>query len=184
MAGEKQKQKANSVDRPSIPQTILTLPTGAWYRQTSLLVSLAVSTVLSTVLLVIACLFLGSFHLHLFTMAANNFITSPILMIITSALSLLVGIIGAAVVLRKRTQLYMLLAVLSLIMFLLQIIASTFSFLLVENVLTELDKVGVDEQLSLAVSDNSTRAVWDSIQTRYKCCGGRGERGSMTGRYS
>ena len=43
--------------------------------------------------------------------------------------------------------------------------------------LSDLNKVNVSEQLELAVRDNSTRAVWDNIQTRYKCCGGRGNKG-------
>ena len=180
MKGEKQKQKNSSVSKPIISKTgksCLNLPRGEWYRQTSLLASLAVSAVLSTALLVIACLCLGSFHLHLFTMAADNFIISPILMIISSVLSLLLAITGVSVVLKKRTNLFAMLGVLSFIMFFLQIIAVVFSFLLVENVLTDLTKVNVEEQLGQAVSDNSTRAVWDSIQTRYKCCGGRGNKG-------
>ena len=98
-------------------------------------------------------------------------------MIISSALSLLLAITGVIALLKKRTYLFLMLCVLSFIMFFLQIIAVIFSFLLVENVLTDLNKVNVDEQFGQAVSDDSTRAIWDSIQIRYKCCGGRGNKG-------
>ena len=180
MKGEKQKHENNSVSKPNKSQpgkSCLNLPSGEWYRQTSPQASLAVSAVLSTALLVMACLCLFSFHLHLFTMAADNFNISPILMIISSALSMILAITGVLVVLKKSTNLYIMLGVLSFIMFFLQIIVVVFSFLLVENVLTDLAKVNVDEQLGQAVSDNSTRAVWDSIQIQYKCCGGRGNKG-------
>ena len=180
MAGEKQKTKKRTLSDTSNPQPktkCFNLPSAECYRQTSLLLSLTVITVLSTVLLVIACLCLGSFHLHLLTMAADNFLTSPILMIISSVLSLTLAITGFLFVLKKKTNLYFLLAVLALVMFLLQIVATVFTFLLVDNVLTDLNKVNVDDQLRQAVSDNSTRTVWDSIQIHYKCCGGRGNRG-------
>ena len=180
MKGEKQKHENNSVSKTNKSQpgkSCLNLPSGEWYRRTSLLVSLTLSAVVNTALLAIACLCLGSFHLYLFTMASDNFIISPIPMIISSALSLLLAITGVIALLKKRTYLFLMLGVLSFIMFFLQIIAVIFSFLLVENVLTDLAKVNVDEQLGQAVSDNSTRAVWDSIQTQYKCCGGRGNKG-------
>jgi hypothetical protein len=187
MKGEKQKQKNSLVSKPTKSQTgksCLNLLSGEWYRQTILLVSLAVSAVLSTALLVIACLCLGSFHLHLFTMAADNFIISPIMMIISSALSLLLAITGVLVVLKKRTNLFLMLGVLSFLICFLQIIAVVFSFLLVENVLTDL--TGLMWMSSLAKLSVTTPPGQSGTAYRYgtSVVGGGGTRGSMNGMHS
>ena len=144
---------------------------------TTMIVCISVTGVLSTVLLAIACVCLASYHLHLFTMASHTFIISPIIMVTASSLSLILAILSAIVVLRKSTNLYMIIAVVSLFMFILQIMASVFSFLLMENMVEDLNKVNVTEEFIQAVMDKSTMSVWDNIQRRYKCCGGKGSKG-------
>lgn len=147
------------------------------FRMTSLLITLTLIIVLSTVLLVIAAIFLGSFRLHLLTMASSNFLASPVIMIISSFLSIILAITGFVLVLKKRHNLYLLLAMFALLVFLLQIISVVFSFLLRGNINSDFNKVNVDAELRAASLDNSTMAVWDALQIRYKCCGGRGNAG-------
>ena len=55
--------------------------------------------------------------------------------------------------------------------------AVVFSFLLRDTVDSDFNKVNVEVELGKAAQDNATMAVWDSLQIRYKCCGGRGNSG-------
>jgi len=147
------------------------------FHMTSLLVPLTLIIVLSTVLLVVAAIFVGSFRLQLLTMASGNFLASPVLMIMSSCFSIVLAIVGFVVVLKKQLNLYTALGCLGLVVFLLHLVAVIFSFLLRDNVDSDFNKVNVDAQLSKAAHDNATMAVWDALQIRYKCCGGRGNSG-------
>jgi len=147
------------------------------FRSSSLLFAFTLIIVLGTVLLVISSIFLGSFRLQLLTMASANFLVSPVLMTASSFLSLLFAVLGLILVLRKVHQLHMSLAALAGTVFLLHLLAVVFAFLLRENIEHDLNKVNVAAQLSTASKDNGTMEVWDALQIRYKCCGGRGNSG-------
>ena len=144
---------------------------------TSLLVPLTLIIVLSTVLLVVSAIFVGSFRLQLLTMASSNFLVSPVIMIMSSCFSIILAVSGFVVVLKKQQNLYTALGSLGLFVFLIHIIAVIFSFLLRDNVDSDFNKINVDAQLSKAATENATMAVWDALQIRYKCCGGRGNSG-------
>jgi len=144
---------------------------------TSLLTPLTLIIVMSTVLLVVAAIFVGSFRLQLLTMASSNFLASPIMMIMSSCLSIILAVSGFILVLKKQFTLYIGLAGLGLLVLLLQIIAVIFSFLLIDNVDSDFNKVNVDAELRKAAENPTAMAVWDTLQIRYKCCGGRGNSG-------
>ena len=86
------------------------------FRMTTLLVPLTLIIVLSTVLLVVAAIFVGSFRLQLLTMASGNFLASPVLMIISSCLSIILAISGIIIVLKKQFNIYIAFACLGLMM--------------------------------------------------------------------
>jgi len=147
------------------------------FRSSSLLFAFTLIIVLGTVLLVISSIFIGSFRLQLLTMASANFLVSPVLMTSSSFLALLLAVMGLVLVLRKVHHLHLSLAVVAGAVFLLHLLAVVFAFLLRENIEHDLNKVNVAAQLSTASKDNDTMAVWDALQIRYKCCGGRGNSG-------
>ena len=146
-------------------------------RLSFLLFPLAMIIVLSTVLLVLAAIFLGNFRIQLLTLASNNFIVTPILMILASGLSILLAIVSFIVLLKKQLKLYLTLACISMLVFFLQTIAVILSFIVIDNVDSDINKVNVAAELSKAAQDVSAMAVWDALQIRYACCGGRGNRG-------
>ena len=147
------------------------------FHMTSLVISLTIIIVLSTILLVISSIFIGSFRLQLLTMASSNFIISPIFMIMSSCLNIVLAVSGFVMVLKKQPNPYTLLSSFGLFVFLLHLIAVVFSFLLRDTVDSDFNKVNVEVELGKAAQDNATMAVWDSLQIRYKCCGGRGNSG-------
>lgn len=146
-------------------------------RITCLLLLLTAITILSTVNLVICAIFLGSFKLHLLTMASNNFLASPVLMILASSLAIGFCILCTVMVFKKNARVFTVYGALCVVVFALQLAAVILAFLLRNSIDTDLNKVNVERELSLAVSDNSTMDTWDILQTRYKCCGGRGNSG-------
>jgi len=147
-------------------------------RLTILLITLTLIITLCTVLLVLSTILIGSFKLDLLTMVSDNFLATPVLMIIASTVSILVAILGFVVIFRKRTNLYIILGVSFLLALVLQVSAVILTFHLRRNIDRDFNKVNVNHELSLAAVENSTeRAVWDSLQRNYKCCGGRGSNG-------
>ncbi|XP_023332365.1 uncharacterized protein LOC111704370 isoform X2 [Eurytemora carolleeae] len=110
-------------------------------------------------------------------MASNNFRGGPILMIIASSCSIGFSILSIALIFEKKRNLYAMFSVLGCIVFCIQLAALILAFILRNNIQTDLNKVNVERQLEMAVSDNSTMETWSSLQTRYSCCGGRGASG-------
>ena len=110
-------------------------------------------------------------------MASDRFVATPVLMVISSSLSILVAIYGFIALHKKQVTIYLVLAGLSLLVLLLLLLAAVFSFLLIATVDSQINKVNVEAELSEAAQDSTAMAVWDSLQIRYKCCGGRGNRG-------
>ena len=80
-------------------------------RLTILLITLTLIITLCSVLLVLSTILIGSFKLDLLTMVSDNFLATPVLMIIASTVSILVAILGFVVIFRKRTNLYIILGV-------------------------------------------------------------------------
>ena len=162
----------------SLPKKSLSdLATSEGFHLACFLVPLTLILVLSTVLLVVAAFFVGSFRLQLLAMASDNFVITPVLMIISSFFSIAVAICGFTALHKKQFNLYVLLACLSLLVFLILLLAVVFSFLLLSTVASQINKVNVEAELRKAAEDMSAMETWDTLQTRYKCCGGRGNKG-------
>jgi len=142
-----------------------------------IMVLLILIIVLSTVLLVLCAIFLGSFNLHLLRMASNNFLASPILMVIASSVSIGFAVLCVTLIFKKKEKVYMVFGGMSLVVFIIQLAAVILAFLLRNNIDNDLNKVNVDKELRLASTDNATMDVWNTLQSRYKCCGGRGNSG-------
>ena len=175
--GKQQKKLSTSSSLPKSTSKFSDLADSEGFHLTSFLVPLTLIIVLSTVLLVVAAFFLGSFQLQFLSMASDNFVATPVLMVISSILCILVAICGFIALHKKQVTIYLVLAGLSLLVLLLLLLAAVFSFLLIATVDSQINKVNVEAELSEAAQDSTAMAVWDSLQIRYKCCGGRGNRG-------
>jgi len=173
----------------SAPNRLQELSESEGFHLASLLVPLVIILVLSTVLLVMAAFFLGSFRLQLLGLASGYYVTAPVMMVVSSFLSILVALAGLTALHKKQVTLYIFLSCLTLLVLLLLILATVLTFLLSSTGVTSVNKVNVDAELRSAVSDSGSMSVWASLQSRYKCCGGRGSAGYkawevvMTGGY-
>merc|ERR1719193_977425 len=98
-------------------------------------------------------------------------------MIIASSLSIGFAVLCITLIFKKKQTAFMVFAALTLVVFFVQLAAIILAFLLRNNIDTDLNKVNIDKELRRASTDNSTMEVWDSLQARYKCCGGRGNSG-------
>jgi len=146
-------------------------------RMATLLILLTIITILSTVNLVMCAIFLGSFKMHLFTMASNNFLASPVLMMVSSTASIGFSVFCIMLIFKKKSSVYKYFGLTCILMFLIQLTAVILAFLLRNSIHTDLNKVNVHKELSLAASSNSSMETWNILQTRYQCCGGRGNSG-------
>merc|ERR1719350_2681325 len=149
-------------------QSLSEMMTAESFRSTSLLATLTLIIVLSTVLLVIVAILVGNFRISLLTMASPNFLAGPVLMVLSSSLSILLAIAGFILVFKRHFNLYIGLAACSLL-----------AFLLRGNIDTDFNKVNVELELEAAASDPARMAVWDTMQARYQCCGGHGNSGFL-----
>eukprot|EP00088_Acartia_fossae_P013984 TRINITY_DN17427_c0_g1_i1.p1 TRINITY_DN17427_c0_g1~~TRINITY_DN17427_c0_g1_i1.p1 ORF type:complete len:325 (+),score=75.36 TRINITY_DN17427_c0_g1_i1:285-1259(+) len=147
------------------------------FRITLFLILLSMIVVLSTVNLVISAIFLGSFKLHLLTMASNIFMGAPILMVIASSLAIVFCIFCTSVMFKTEPKIYKMFGMVTIIIFIIQFIAVVLAFLLRAGIENDLNKVNVPAQLEEAKNSSSVMDTWDTLQTGYKCCGGRGNSG-------
>merc|ERR1719350_1639343 len=160
-------------------QSLSEMMTAESFRSTSLLATLTLIIVLSTVLLVIVAILVGNFRISLLTMASPNFLAGPVLMVLSSSLSILLAIAGFILVFKRHFNLYIGLAACSLLALLFQLVAVVLAFLLRGNIDTDFNKVNVELELEAAASDPARMAVWDTMQARYQCCGGHGNSGFL-----
>ena len=149
------------------------LKKGSWH--VGIPVLLGLICILSLALLIISCLCLSVYHLHILTLASESFLITPVIMIICSSFVFVFSIVSAAIVTKKVLTLQFLVVFFSIFLFIVKVIATILALLLVDNGLVHLDNLSVEEQLLKTVTDNSTE--WDTLQMTYQCCGGRGEQG-------
>lgn len=149
------------------------------FRSSSLLVTLTLIVVFGTVLLVLVTILIASFRLPLLTMASNNFLAGPVCMVLGCCLGILLAITGFFLVCKKHFNLYIGLAMFSLLAFTFQLVAVVFAFLLRDNIDSDFNKVNVEAEMALAAQNSDRMDVWDTIQSRYQCCGGRGNSGFL-----
>ena len=98
--------KAKKKVSTSAPNRLQELAEREGLHLASLLVPLTIILVLSTVLLVMAAFFLGSFRLQLLGLASGYFVTAPVMMVVSSFLSILVALGGLTALHKKQITLY------------------------------------------------------------------------------
>ena len=132
---------------------------------------------LSFSLLVVSSFLLGSYNLHLLTLASPHFLCTPILLLITSSLHIGASIIVFAWILGKSSAIKRVSSIIIGLLALFHLVALILSVFLLLTMDNSVAKINVAEQLEAAVGDEVTMTAWDSLQTRHQCCGGRGQAG-------
>jgi len=146
-------------------------------RRVVLVTLLSISLILATILLVLATISIGTFRLHQLTMVSGNFLSGPIIMIITSAGALALVMSGFFSLHKTHYLLNFANALVSGVLTLLVVVSVVLSFMIRDNIEHNINKVNVDEELGKAVKDVDLMNIWDSLQERYSCCGGLGNSG-------
>ena len=99
-------------------------------------------------------------------------------MIIASTSGLLLAVCGAVGCSRKKQyNFYFALSGLAASVLLIVLVAVIFSFLVKSDIENQLNKVNVVTTLSRAAKSPGEMRLWDSLQTRYQCCGVLGSSG-------
>ena len=99
-------------------------------------------------------------------------------MIIASTSGLFLALCGAAGCSRKKQyNIYFALSSLAASVLVIVIVSVIFSFLVKSDIENQLNKVNVVTTLSRAAQEPGVMSLWDSLQTRYQCCGVLGSSG-------
>ena len=100
------------------------------------------------------------------------------MMVIASTSGLFLAVSGAAGCSRKKQyNFYFALSSVAALVLIIVLVSVIFSFLVKSDIDNQLNKVNVVRTLSLAAEDSTVMRVWDSLQTRYQCCGVLGSSG-------
>ena len=128
--------------------------------------------------LVVSSFLLGSYNLHLLTVASSHFLVTPVLLVISSAFHIALSMILLVWILRKSSAVIKVssgILILVTIFHLVVVILTVYLLVTMDN---SVAKINVSEQLEAALSDEAgSLAGWDDLQTRHQCCGGRGHAG-------
>ena len=99
-------------------------------------------------------------------------------MIIASTSSLFLALGGAGACRRKKQyNIYFALSSLAATVLIVVLVSVIFSFMVKSDIENQLNKVNVVRTLSRATEDPAVMRLWDSLQTRYQCCGVLGSSG-------
>ena len=99
-------------------------------------------------------------------------------MIIASLSGLFLALSGAAGCRRKKQyNIYFALSSLAASVLIIVLVSVIFSFMVKSDIENQLNKVNVVTTLGRAVEDPGVMRLWDSLQTRYQCCGVLGSSG-------
>ena len=127
--------------------------------------------------LVVSSFLLGSYNLHLLTVASSHFLITPVLLVISSALHVGLSIILVVWILRKPSAIIKVSSIILVIMIIFHLVVTSLSVYLLVTMDNSVAKINMGEQLEAAVSDEAVMAAWADLQTRHQCCGGRGHAG-------
>ena len=99
-------------------------------------------------------------------------------MIIASTSALFLALCGALGCRRKKQyNIFFALSGLAALVLILVLVSVILSFLVKSDIENQLNKVNVVRTLSRAVEEPAVMRLWDSLQTRYQCCGVLGSSG-------
>ena len=107
-------------------------------------------------------------RIHQLTLVSPNFLSAPIVMIITGVGAIFLTVSGFISLRTKQFSFNIVTSILGIIVLLCLIVSITFSFLLLSNIDNDINKVNVDEELRRASQDSSLMSVWDSLQIRLR----------------
>ena len=120
---------------------------------------------------------LGSYNLHLLTVASSHFLITPVLLVISSALHVGLSMILVVWILRKPSAIIKVSSIIVLLVIIFHLVVTSLIVYLLVTMDNSVAKINMSEQLEAAVSDEAVMAAWADLQTRHQCCGGRGNAG-------
>ena len=127
--------------------------------------------------LVVSSFLLGSYNLHLLTVASSHFLITPVLLVISSALHVGLSMILVVWILRKPSAIIKVSSIIVLLVIIFHLVVTSLIVYLLVTMDNSVAKINMSEQLEAAVSDEAVMAAWADLQTRHQCCGGRGNAG-------
>ena len=127
--------------------------------------------------LVVSSFLLGSYDLHLLTVASSHFLITPVLLVISSALHVGLSMILVVWILRKPSAIIKVSSIIVLLVIIFHLVVTSLIVYLLVTMDNSVAKINMSEQLEAAVSDEAVMAAWADLQTRHQCCGGRGNAG-------
>ena len=127
--------------------------------------------------MVVSSFLLGSYNLHLLTVASSHFLITPVLLVISSALHVGLSMILVVWILRKPSAIIKVSSIIVLLVIIFHLVVTSLIVYLLVTMDNSVAKINMSEQLEAAVSDEAVMAAWADLQTRHQCCGGRGNAG-------
>ena len=105
-------------------------------------------------------------RIHQLTIVSNNFLLAPIIQIITATGSLFLVVSGFFSLKTKNFTNNFVTSILGIIVLIILISSITLTFLLLDNIDNDVNKVNVKAELRKAANDEALMNVWDSLQIR------------------
>ena len=127
--------------------------------------------------LVVSSFLLGSYNLHLLTVASSHFLITPVLLVISSAFHIGLSMILLVWILRKSFAIIKVSSVILILVTIFHLMVIILTVYLLATMDNSVAKINVSEQLEAALSDEAAMSGWADLQTRHQCCGGRGHAG-------
>ena len=131
----------------------------------------------------ISCILLSVYHLYLFSFINQLFIISPVIILVSSILSIHNTLFGLIVIIKKLRRYITVLGGSSCILMIISSSSSIITTILLCAALDDIDAVHVDDIIFGEESNKTDVDLWDQIQLSYLCCGVRGSRGYDQGRF-
>ena len=131
------------------------------------------------ILLMIPCFLLGSYNLHLLKFTSMYFLSSPILMVVTSSLHIATALLLFALVIRQTDKILPTIIFIIFILMVIHITVLVLTICLITSMGDSVNKMNISEELSEARNDKMYMSYWDNLQERFQCCGGRGHSGYL-----
>ena len=158
---------------------------GAWRERTKEMLgqeSLAVVVRLlvlccALTLLVLASFLLGPYKLHYFTLTMNIFLAGPVIMIITAVPQIILAFSALAGMFKEEKNTAVWTTIFSAFNIVMVIVGLSVASLTLSGLDTNINKIDVQNSLREALQDATVMEQWNSLQTAFSCCGGRGSTG-------
>ena len=131
----------------------------------------------------ISCILLSVYHLYLFSFINQLFIISPVIILVSSILSIHNTLFGLIVIIKKLRRYITVLGGSSCILMIISSSSSILTTILLCAALDDIDAVHVDDIIFGEELNKTDVDLWDQIQLRYLCCGVRGGRGYDQARF-